>query len=101
MKYKPSWEDAPEWANYLTQNYDGSWVWWEKEPYKSKETYAWSGGGKNSDVVVINHWKKTIEKRTCVSKEQVRKRLIDLTNETNNLKKIYNLTKFDKQFIDY
>ena len=29
---KPDWEDAPEWAQYLTQDRDGTWGWWEKKP---------------------------------------------------------------------
>jgi hypothetical protein len=29
---KPSWDDAPEWANYLARDHDGSWWWYEHEP---------------------------------------------------------------------
>jgi len=29
---KPDWCDAPEWAQYLTQDRDGTWGWWEKKP---------------------------------------------------------------------
>lgn len=29
---KPDWKDAPEWANYLTQDCDGRWYWWEHKP---------------------------------------------------------------------
>lgn len=29
---KPSWNDAPRWAKWLTQNSHGMWVWHEKEP---------------------------------------------------------------------
>jgi hypothetical protein len=32
---KPSWDDAPMWANYLAMNPDGSWKWWECEPEPS------------------------------------------------------------------
>ena len=29
---KPSWNDAPEWANYLAMDSDGSWWWYAEEP---------------------------------------------------------------------
>lgn len=30
---KPSWDDAPEWANWLAMDEDGDWYWHKKEPY--------------------------------------------------------------------
>lgn len=32
---KPDWKDAPEWANYLAQDADGTWQWFSKEPILS------------------------------------------------------------------
>jgi hypothetical protein len=29
---KPSWNDAPEWANYLAMDSGGSWLWFENKP---------------------------------------------------------------------
>ena len=29
---KPEWNTAPEWAQYLTQDRDGTWTWWENKP---------------------------------------------------------------------
>lgn len=29
---KPSWDDAPEWANYLAQDVSRDWWWFEVEP---------------------------------------------------------------------
>ena len=29
---KPSWNDAPEWAQYLAADKDGAWYWYEREP---------------------------------------------------------------------
>ncbi len=29
---KPDWKDAPEWAQWLAVDPDGSWFWFEKEP---------------------------------------------------------------------
>ena len=31
--YKPSWEDAPPWANYLARDADGRWYWYEIKPF--------------------------------------------------------------------
>lgn len=30
---KPSWDDAPEWANWLAMDGDGEWIWYKDEPY--------------------------------------------------------------------
>jgi hypothetical protein len=29
---KPSWEKAPEWANWVAMDIDGSWSWYEEKP---------------------------------------------------------------------
>lgn len=29
---KPSWSDAPEWAQWLARDGDGAWHWFENEP---------------------------------------------------------------------
>lgn len=29
---KPSWDDAPEWAQYLAQDVSGTWYWFERKP---------------------------------------------------------------------
>ena len=29
---KPSWKSAPEWANYLAQDRDSEWCWYEARP---------------------------------------------------------------------
>lgn len=30
---KPNWEDAPKWANWLAMDANGTWWWYEAEPY--------------------------------------------------------------------
>lgn len=30
---KPSWDDAPEWAQWLAMDGDGLWYWFEDRPY--------------------------------------------------------------------
>ena len=59
---KPKWKDAPDWANWLAQNADGGWCWFEKEPYASLGK-NWIGGGMSTKVVVIDNWHDIIEKR--------------------------------------
>ena len=29
---RPDWKDAPEWAQWVAQDDDGSWVWYAEEP---------------------------------------------------------------------
>lgn len=51
MKPKPDWNNAPKWANYLTQDRDGTWVWWEKKPeYDDGDWWA-----KDSRLVEDSH----------------------------------------------
>ena len=39
---KPNWEDAPAWANFVAQDHDNTWWWYETKPtyddYGSWET---------------------------------------------------------------
>lgn len=30
---KPDWKDAPAWAQYLAQDFNGEWFWYENKPY--------------------------------------------------------------------
>lgn len=30
---KPDWEDAPDWAEYLTHDVDGHWLWFKDKPF--------------------------------------------------------------------
>jgi hypothetical protein len=36
MSNKPDWKDAPIWANWLAQDSDGQWSWWNLEPAQAK-----------------------------------------------------------------
>lgn len=33
---KPSWDTAPEWANYLAMDGNGEWFWYEKNLHMAK-----------------------------------------------------------------
>jgi len=50
---KPSWDDAPEWANYLAMDYDGEWFWFEFEPKLNSSGKVWarmSGRAKTAEI---------------------------------------------------
>ena len=36
---KPDWEDAPDWANWLAQDMDGEWYWYERDVVKNPKHY--------------------------------------------------------------
>lgn len=40
----PDWKDSPRWANWLTQDKNGEWFWWELEPKYFDEVW-WNSGG--------------------------------------------------------
>ena len=37
----PRWKDAPDWANWLAQDGDGSWYWYEHPIYAREDYDAW------------------------------------------------------------
>ena len=39
LQTTPSWDNAPEWANWLTYDKDG-WYWWEHEPEFYNDLYV-------------------------------------------------------------
>jgi hypothetical protein len=49
---KPSWESAPDWAQWLAQNEDGSWQWFENPPQAS-----WSAEGRAEEAIgTLEYW---------------------------------------------
>lgn len=59
---KPSWDDAPEWANYLARDKNGQWFWYENKPIAL--TGYWNNQtGKTMAINEVNDWKETLEKR--------------------------------------
>jgi len=62
---KPSWIDAPEWANYLAQDADGQWYWFEDKPELKRGLALWinrSGVAKKAEVRNVD-WRSTLEQR--------------------------------------
>lgn len=59
---KPTWDTAPEWANYLTMDDDGTWFWHNNEPFKSG--YYWISYGLTKIARFDdNSWEESLEKR--------------------------------------
>lgn len=59
---KPNWKDAPSWSNFVAQDENGDWWWYEYEPIiedgnwdrsEGRYTKAFSSGG----------WKESLEAR--------------------------------------
>lgn len=62
---KPSWEDAPEWAQWLAQDKSGCWFWHESKPMAAKDRQwdsAETFGGFNKGIPNPN-WRDTLEQR--------------------------------------
>lgn len=60
MDNKPSWDDAPEWANWLAMDENGEWWWFEYKPHKT--AHFWNSLGRVKPVVNLE-WQETLEER--------------------------------------
>lgn len=64
---KPDWKDAPEWANWLAMDENGSWWWFEQDP--EPENHMGLSGiwatywGRALQVSKFPNWKKSLEKK--------------------------------------
>ena len=76
---KPSWNDAPEWANWLAQDEDGEWVWFDKKPEAGALNWVAELGQEHykhaKDGTYNPSWRATLEKRP--SKERIDVTFID------------------------
>lgn len=68
LQNKPSWEDAPEWAEWLAQHASGYWAWGCGNP--AADAKAWEGVGEDWEVQwsgcageVLGDWRDTLERR--------------------------------------
>ena len=85
LQNKPSWKDAPEWAEWLAQDPCGEWWFydarpcgdgseWDSDVYSDSATVV-------SDGVVLGSWRDTLEKRPAdLSEQAVTARLKDATD---------------------
>lgn len=64
MSAKPLWSTAPEWAQYLAMDEDGTWYWYEIEP--TLFTTVWDCEiPYRSEIADRNPegWKRSLEKK--------------------------------------
>ena len=64
MTMKPSWDDTPEWANWLAMDSSNSWYWYEEKPIKDREYWFNKHGSKTERAEDDDiEWDKSLEKR--------------------------------------
>jgi len=64
---KPSWDDAPEWAQWLAIDFDGEWIWFECEPI-SNEYGFWdvskvNAKSETAGFGIVKDWHLSLEPR--------------------------------------
>jgi hypothetical protein len=87
LQNKPSWKDAPEWANWLCQRDDGMWFWCIEEPRVSEdgwetrhEARAAHPSGNQVPENLLGDWRDTLEQRPAdLSEPAVTERLEEAT----------------------
>jgi hypothetical protein len=62
---KPNWDMAPPWANYVAQNEDGRWYWYQIKPAPVHEARAWGTIGRRETVwpTTVTNWLETVAPR--------------------------------------
>lgn len=64
---KPDWNKAPEWANWLMMDEDGTWWWTEcQPPAVGEHDTGWATGGGDYDMAeatVEPSWRDSLERR--------------------------------------
>lgn len=71
LQNKPSWEDAPEWAEWMAQDQCGEWWFYDAKP--CGDGCEWDSAVHSdsatvaSDGVVLGSWRDTLEKRPDAS----------------------------------
>ncbi len=62
---KPSWDDAPEWAQWLAQDENALWWWYASEPECGVN--VWRSSGDHSEIAARGNrnpnWRETLERR--------------------------------------
>ena len=62
--WKPNWEDAPTWANYLVMYYNGSWAWFDQKPYPCGDIWCVPDPySVRMEMVGFPDWEESIEER--------------------------------------
>ncbi len=59
---KPSWDDAPEWAQWLAMDAYGEWYWYEEKPEDGDTVWIWRKGFMEM-AARSKGWVETLEPR--------------------------------------
>ena len=64
----PPWSEAPPWAEWLSQDKDGSWFFYESKPYASDIDIEWRFDGESKCLLMSwrdsnPNWRDTLQKR--------------------------------------
>jgi len=62
---KPSWDDAPEWAQWLAMDSDGTWYWYDSAPlieYASDNLWT-PTGARYEEAYIPIEWRNSSECR--------------------------------------
>jgi len=61
---KPSWDNAPEWANYLARNSNGKWRWYQLKPHFIEDGEFWDYFSTNrTEEAFLENSESTLEER--------------------------------------
>jgi hypothetical protein len=58
---RPDWNDAPEWANYLAQDKNGGWYWYEARPIRYGHSWSEEGQAAEPAYSRTEDWSKSLE----------------------------------------
>ena len=61
MMCKPLWKDAPDWANFMAQDRDGCWCWFEKCP--KLITTMWRNPHGKYATIDVDNWEDSLQER--------------------------------------
>ncbi len=60
---KPSWKDAPDWAQWLAMDEDGQWHWYSDKPYYSDSWCMWNTEKQYEKCNDVVSWERTLQER--------------------------------------
>ena len=63
---KPNWINAPTWANWLAQDKEGIWNWFENRPEANGFNVTdgtWKALGQSENASYNENWEKTLDPR--------------------------------------
>lgn len=72
LQNKPNWADAPEWAEWLAQDEDGAWWWYQDVPEKCDDGWLSELKCEPAEACgeVLGDWRDTLERRPDMHKSE-------------------------------